>query len=338
MSRLLTAVVAAYGLAAATTVGCAGPELPTLALTEQRRWVLPDTATLVGATLSARGAVAAWLRNPGGVFVLDRDGRMQAMPDLRAGDPVGAAFATGDSVVEVVDARSSTVLVAHAGSGSFTGHPYSVPIVVTSAVRAQGGSWFLGGIDGEGFFRVYELQPDRRGSRLYGKVAAIPGNPFASAHASLSIAGDCLLVSFLDHPYSVVALCSNGEVARWPTVTGQPTAPRENGQEWIALGVWPLDSGYVRTFSDVRSDVRDLVLYSRAGQFVRQTSVATAFAVVGTVPDAQLLLAAHRVDHAYLVLYHWHWAPQTRTSMLGLRARIPAHKNAPVGATIAFRR
>jgi hypothetical protein len=87
-----------------------------------------------------------------------------------------------------------------------------------------------------------------------------------------------------------------------PTTSDGRTRPR-----WFAAATVALDSGYVQTLADARSDDRMLILFDRSGAEIRQTRVSVSMAFVGVDQTRHELLAVRNSGVNELVWYSWAW-------------------------------
>jgi hypothetical protein len=69
----------------------------------------------------------------------------------------------------------------------------------------------------------------------------------------------------------------------------------------------PVDSFLVRTFSDLRSDRRLLVLYDETGAIIRQTELDAALGLVESQPGHHLLVGLRKLPGTELTFYQWRW-------------------------------
>ncbi len=68
-----------------------------------------------------------------------------------------------------------------------------------------------------------------------------------------------------------------------------------------------LDSGFVQTIADLRSDRRSLLLFGSDGRFIRSTQLDIPMAFVSADPMAHRLIALRDIDERELVEYRWRW-------------------------------
>ena len=76
---------------------------------------------------------------------------------------------------------------------------------------------------------------------------------------------------------------------------------------WRSVSIVALDHGFLRTFSDLRSDARMLVLYDGTGKVVRQLPLGVPFGIIESTPGERLLIAARTGERMEVVTYRWRW-------------------------------
>jgi hypothetical protein len=130
---------------------------------------------------------------------------------------------------------------------------------------------------------------------------------------NLSEAGGEVFATLLGQPYGVTRIPAGprdrGRAAPAAPLTPPKLPDRRDGEPtlWVALAVHPLDTGFIRTFADLRSDERVLATYGGDGSLLRQSRLDVPMAILTTVPGERLLLAARRTDRLEIVFYRWRW-------------------------------
>jgi hypothetical protein len=308
-------VVAAALLAGAAGLWIAGrvarDQAPHLQLEEVASWTLPDSFELTGAFVSPADNTVAWAINQ--PYLLVEHGGVQRMVTSDSlVSPVGAALVQQDSLLEVVDSGRRSMLRLTLAGAFVSEKALDLPWKVDDAVRARS-AWLLAGRDGGGNGRVIAVADSGRTTPLLTLPARQhEGTPLA---LQLSEAGDAVFATVLGDPRLVLRMSASQ--ARSGRVLpraefGAPALPddragAEDAALWISLGIHPLDRGFIRTFSDLRSDRRVLATYDRDGRLLRDSGIAVPMAVVATVPRRRVLLAARRTDRMELVKYRWSW-------------------------------
>jgi hypothetical protein len=103
-------------------------------------------------------------------------------------------------------------------------------------------------------------------------------------------------------------MAADGRIARRSSLASATSAGLQDSLAgWIGLGVLPLDTGYVLTVADPRSDERRIVLFDLEGRPVRTTSVRASWGAVAAIPKEHQLLAVRRTNVLELVVYKWRW-------------------------------
>jgi hypothetical protein len=245
------------------------------------------------------------------VIVGDVDAHMHGVGGGTLIEPVGADFAVNSSNIEVVDASRFSIVVFAPNGALQAEYPLPLTGVPESAVRI-GYAWFIGQRSTDGGYRIDAVDGRHPTSSL--SILRASRNPRDSATSGtlmLSVVRGDLLVTRLFAPFKSVRLTSRGDtvlVFESPPIGSQRQwLGRRSTARWIGLPIIALDSGYLQTFSDVKSDRRLLVRYAADGRIRRITRLDAPIGVVAADPDHDLLFAVRTVGTAELVRYKWTW-------------------------------
>jgi hypothetical protein len=122
-----------------------------------------------------------------------------------------------------------------------------------------------------------------------------------------------IVAASLRTPFGIAVFHPDGTVAMdiQPTslLLGNALGVRSTDLEaWVALPALPLDKGLIQTLSDLRSDLRLLVVYDTDGSVLRHRQIDVPLGLVASAPARQELLAVRRVNEVEAVLYRWCWS------------------------------
>ncbi|HEU0016551.1 MAG TPA: hypothetical protein VFQ45_22915 [Longimicrobium sp.] len=219
--------------------------------------------------------------------------------------PVGVA-ASSDTLLEVIDGDASRLLVLTLEGRIVRNTAVAAPFQVDQAQRTADG-WALVGTDAEGGMVL--AWADAAGS--VGPAVRLPVPDSVPVDAHFTPRGATVLVGLAGAPHTVWH-AAPGEPVReagfaTPDLAG--AVARAAGVEplWVSVGLVPVGEGFLRTFSDLRSDHRLFVLYDADGAILRQTMVDSPVGVIGAVPGQEVLVGVRRVERPELVLYGWRW-------------------------------
>ncbi|MBB4634714.1 hypothetical protein [Longimicrobium terrae] len=306
-------------LAAGTAWGCGSGEqdAPPAAfeLQEVASTMLPDSFEVKGAALSRDGRVVVWSGNQQHLLV-DGGSGVSVFPAGIPLSPLAVGFAASDSLLEVVDAERRSLLVLSWAGKVVAEHALDLPWRVESATRTESG-WFLGGRDTAGDFTIVRWSPD--GGRISPVSRIHPHGRDRRTAVLLTAAGPDVTASEIGAPHRGRLISAGQSGPDGDAQFAAPAFPKARGRDgafWISLPIFSIDSGYVRSFSDLRSDNRLIALYDRRGRLTRVTQVAVPMAVVAANPESRVLLFARRTDRIELVRYTWRWVgPNTASDL-----------------------
>lgn len=304
------AIILCFCITVASSIASAqGDRFPRLALEESRTIQLPPAFRVGGGAVAESGAVLYW-NDAGRGVVVDRGSSIEILCGEFLSPPVAAAFVSGDSAIEIVYGVERAIFRATSYQSCDRVQNARSLSEILNAARWPGG-WVLGGIDSTGLPTVTAL--DSLGGVQWLMHADTsrtdPANP-RFGHMSPWSGG--IILASIAWPF------------RWRVVPGEPlnhpSAPYSDTirglglevdefTEWAGLPVVELDSGYIQTLADMRSDQRILVLFDHAGTPVRHRVLDVPLGIVASNPTAHLLLVLRRTDRLELVVYLWSWQP-----------------------------
>jgi hypothetical protein len=287
-------------------------QMPPLHLDQVFAKDLPRSMRVEGAALSAKGSILAWGTGHPPLLLRDTARDWETIPSDSRGI-VAMAFGPDGSSVEAVDSVCACILIFDTAGVVRTRLHTRVRFMIESGTRGPSG-WYLGGRDRTGNYGLAAVHSD-------GSV--FPLQEFAAHRDSddeppvyrLSTDGGDLLAATAVAPFEVTRVAGS-QALPVPFVSPVPGAVADSVASeglWAGMDVIPLDSGYVRTFADLRSDMRLLVLYDRQGELRRVSPVAVPLGMLGASVESHLLLAARTTDKREIVLYRWRWGDEPLT-------------------------
>ena len=281
----------------------AGQSLPRDSLTEVVAYVLPPRFSLRGAAVSDAGRVLYWSDSAAVVVAQDLRAIEMVCP-RRLTRPIAAAFVSGDSAVEIVDAGGGAVLRRR---GDPLGDCQQILSLrpageLVSAARTVAG-WVLGAVATSGVGSVVAV--DTLGGTLWS-VSPDTGQDGAwdPRFSHLSAAATGVVISALHWPFHWLWLAADGRVVA-RTNAGSMGGALSDAERWFGLPVIALGASLVQTIANPGSDQRRLVVYRRDGSLVRVVGLNTAMGLMASSPDGRLAVAARRTDALEIVVYRW---------------------------------
>ncbi|HEX2091528.1 MAG TPA: hypothetical protein VHG28_03960 [Longimicrobiaceae bacterium] len=263
---------------------------------------LPDSFAVTGVSASSSGAVAYWAADQPYIIV-DTDTQRHVIEAKQVGLPVAVAVLGGDSIVEVVDGRTPRIIRLSMTGQVLGERSVDLPFSIEHGARANG-VWIVVGKDSANI-KVMSIADG-------GEVKAIDSpSPLTSAwsRSSAYITGwqAGYSVSLIGSPFDAYAIDSDG--SRTPVHFVQPLLPESDTSSyqplWISMPIVRLETGFLRTFADLRSDTRILVLYDDHGNISRQTLIRSPLGFVASLPERRLLIAIRKSDQLEVVGYRW---------------------------------
>lgn len=281
---------------------------PQLQLDEISSRTLPDSFDVKGAHVSPDGTALLWAVNQPYLILEDENSR-RIVRSNSLERPVAAVLIQDDTVVEAIDADRRSVIRLSLTGRLIAEQPLGLPWQVESAVHTASG-WSLGGRDVAGNYRVVAFEESGARTRLL----TVPAREHRGTQLSMSLsaAEGGLFATLRSRPHTVTRVTEATAAAVRVPSSGfaAPRLPTGEGNEaplWLALEIYPLDKGYIRTFSDLRSDLRVLATYDAEGRFLQRSVIAVPIGILATVPEKRVLLAARRTDRLEVVTYRWRW-------------------------------
>jgi hypothetical protein len=160
--------------------------------------------------------------------------------------------------------------------------------------------------------RLVAVKPDGAADTV---LTLPPGTGRAHlAPIAVSSAGSRVLVTSSAPPFQVLEfdVGANGSVKRIPRSRFRnprlSTTAESDGPLWTSLGLYPLDKGFARSYSDIRGRRRIFATYGADHQLLRATEIDTPMGIMATEPSLRFMVAGRRTDTFELVLYQWRWA------------------------------
>jgi len=273
--------------------------LPEFSLAERRRITLPDSFAVAGAAINDDHRIVAWSRVNRRVLLIDRKGAILEIGERRFADPFAAGFVGNE--LQVFDAQRKSVSRFDLDGKLISEAPMVLSVEVKGA-SANGKAWLFGVSDEMGEIRLIEVIS---GHAANGRPTLLSFEETTPTRLSISTREDGWIVSELETPYRSYSV-QGSSVLAWPRL--KLTAVEDG---WVGLATLAIDSGYLRTFADLRSDHRVLVLFDHNRRYVRELRLNAPMAFIGTNETTRTLVATRRLQRFELVLYEWRWRDDT---------------------------
>jgi hypothetical protein len=221
----------------------------------------------------------------------------------RLGRVVAAAFLSNDSV-EVIDAEGPSLLRASL-SGSCSKRPLKWEGMISSGVFS-GRRWL---VLSEGRPNATQLVRLEDRPRALFDLPHRPRTPLDREASFVTASSGRTMHASMIWPFEWVALDTAGTVVLESRAITRTTRALVDTTyvDWVGLPVFQLDSGFLQTLADPRSDKRVLVLYDLDGRVVNRRAMNVAFGILTVSVHQRMLLALRRSDRNELVRYRWDW-------------------------------
>jgi len=277
-----------------------------LLLTEERVIDIPLEFPLTAVTISDDGSALYWSGSARTVILHTAESVTILCPGALE-EPVAAAFDPLDLLqIEIVDAGRSAIVTVSADGGCDHRTDLSGIGRLVGGART-GVGWVLARLDSLGVPTIVGL--DSAGHLLWTKTSdGDLGNPLTVRSAHIIAWESGTVLSSMVWPFRWLSLDRQGKAI----VTGafeqvRALEERRSLAEWVGLPVLPIDSGYVQTLADPRSDARVLVLYKPDGALRRQRQLLGPIGLVASNILSRRVVALRRSDRLELIMYQWRW-------------------------------
>lgn len=282
-------------------------QVPRLALRVVASVSIPEEFPVAGVDAGSGSLFAIWSLHRPEVLLCCRP-ELQVIRSSEFARPVAVRVASPDSVIEVLDADRRTLLsVTRSGA---TVQRRAIPIAweISRAVHSLG-VWYIVGQDSTGATVLASLSASGEVLRQDELVPSLDSLTLAPA-VLLARSPSGAFATLGRSPYTTWAL--SADHAPRPVPLHIPhldpgSASPDSASIWVSLAPVPVDSFLVRTFSDLRSDRRLLVLYDERGAIIRETGLDAALGLIESQPGHQLLVGLRKLPGTELTFYHWRW-------------------------------
>lgn len=271
-----------------------------LQLSQVAQIAVPESVSFIDARIHQTGSILAW-GSGRGVWLVRR-GAWQRL-GRNIGHAVGARFAVGDSVLEVVDRARSAVVTVGTNGLYRTRYVFRPNHAVEAATPVSNG-WYVIGSNTEGDFVATRLWVDEQ--RSVSNVVWTRGTSAKVYSARISEHGGEAVIAEFDAPFRVQRLGVDNVPRDFPELPETFLSQLNEGDSarWGALSVVPIREGEsVQSFTDLRSDRRILVLRDRSGQFDRAKALSAPLSILDFEPNSGQVLSARRSTRTEFVIY-----------------------------------
>lgn len=295
-----------------------------LRLTEIRSYALPQSFAWLGSTVAPSGATLLWSAQPQSYLILvTAEGQLRrVIPRRPLPVHTGAALADGGWRIDVVDPAVPAVLSLDAAGTVIDSQPIRAPGLQGRIVEARlaGNSWFIGVLETPTEYAVYRSDPGSAATKVYARPLDRNATP-ARPGVRLGHVDTGVTLSLTRPPFETVVLTRSGTVrARLSLRSARSRGSTLSSlgdeiEEWTALPALPLDSGFIQTFSHLKSDRRILVMYGADGAELRHVVMNTPLGLLESLPARRLVVGARATGRSReLVVYRWCWTRQVSDS------------------------
>jgi hypothetical protein len=305
-ARSLIAMCLIHALA-----GCAnrGEPSPSISLDQQFRVVLPDAYPIAGAAISPSQDVIVWSRKDPLLYMIGRSHTAMKIAIGRFRRPVAAAFVSGDTLLEVVDAMENEIIRV-SSLGELRGTTILPRDWRLMSAHHLVDRW------------IFALRDSAVGTIITGSptAAAIMGaQPLdvqmpRLGHRELALSGTGTrpLAAFINPPFDGASVSRSGALEPFPKLTLPAgftlrDTTVKNRDWWVALPILALDRGTLQVLADLRSDARVLVLRDSLGVVTRWRSLDAPIGFIASDVGARALVASIGASRNEIAVYRWRW-------------------------------
>lgn len=278
---------------------------------------LPDGFEAAGASYSPTGALLVWSSRSPLLLYSNSSTRMTRMEFPSNQAPIAVGF-ENDTVIDILASSMGRVLRTTVSEPrTFVEYQLQLPedsLLVTTAVRMRG-AWCVATQNRSGVLAIYSVLDAGGSTKLAsfhrsGYSKQLPDS-LAQLGVHLSEAAGGCIVSMWWAPFESFWYTVDGvlvEELRPPADSLNGTGP-SGGQTpaLIALPLLPVDSGFIQTISDLRSDDRILLLYPPQRERIRRIVLHSPIGFFATYSPTRTILGMRATDAKQLLIYHWSW-------------------------------
>ena len=278
-----------------------------LELTEAWSTTIPAGWAVAGGTFLNRDRVAVWSPLDSAVLIVS--------PRL--------IYSIGDRILRsppqiVSDCRADRLCVLDSAASSLV--TFSSTGQLLQSIRLPTGSRILfmnshereplviRQVDTLGHLRVERLSPGD-GHSIDSHAVTSPVHLDPDLFWFDAGSSSAVQVSYLRHPFSSWTFDpATGNLAPVPPIPA-PLASRlaEDSLAWAGLRSLPLDQGFLRTFSHLKSDRRIVAVFDSSHVLLRTLELDVPMAFIASSTEHSRLLAVRYTDRTELVVYEWRW-------------------------------
>ncbi len=141
------------------------------------------------------------------------------------------------------------------------------------------------------------------GTCSFARVAKL--DPTRLEPVSLTSVGTTAIVSYINPPFGLVTVDYITHRTLKRAIRVSP--PLSSTGWWVAMPVLALDSGFLMTISDLRSDSRKLIVLDQGFATTRLRDIVSPLAFAFSDPSTHQLVAVIAGEPATIVTYGWRW-------------------------------
>jgi hypothetical protein len=285
---------------------------PVVELTELYSLQLPDSFRLAGAAISTRGLLLLWSANVS-YLILVSDRSISRVPTPGVRGPIAASFAGSDTLIEIVT-LAPPAIVQLTGMGSVVARHrlagWSDSLALETAAPLDDG-WLIGGVTADRGYRIVHVRKSGGDTTVVRLPPGRLGQPPRISFQMTDLDGRVLLSSPLP-PFSVAELTGTRAmrvlIPQSALVSTGVIKPTDTSSYWIALRMVPLDTGYIQSFADLKSDRRILAVYTRTFSPISHVITTVPLGMMASIPRRKRLIAARNIGGTVeIVVYQWRW-------------------------------
>jgi hypothetical protein len=264
---------------------------------------LPSGFIPTGAVVSDDTTALLWSYD-GRAILLSPAGHVDTLVhDAQRDRPIAGAF-IDDSSTQIVDTLRRAI-ITYRGAHRLKLVPYSLRGGSIQAAMRGALGWIAATVDSAGSLHLTSLE-EAGGTTSISLGSTHSAHGLRGAEVALVRVGDDVLVTLRRPPHTLFRVNARLHVEQLPMAWPPALAAMlesDTASTWVAASTVPIGDRLVQTLTELQSDARILITYSRDGEVVRYTALEAPFALAASSDDGNIVLGFRGAAGQEIVFY-----------------------------------